>query len=130
MFLDQKPWIFVWRPLYQRVLTPYALPFLGGIKAFFFRETWERLNESKKRADALEELVLNLLSQPELAQRISDVERLVRSNDVRLNAIEETLRTTEREGHHQWAALEQLLLNLLRQPNHDGIEQQAKGNQA
>jgi hypothetical protein len=130
MFLDQKPWIFVWRPFYQRVLTPYAFPFLGAIKTFFFRETWERLSESKKRADALEELVLNLLSQPELAQRISEVERLVRSNDARLNAIEENLRATEREGHHQWAALEQLLLNLLRQPNGNETDQQAKGKQA
>ncbi|MBZ5723450.1 MAG: hypothetical protein LAP87_00495 [Acidobacteriia bacterium] len=54
MFLDRKPFVYLWRPVYRLVFGGVIWPFLGRIKAFFLAETGRQLEGIEARLAILE----------------------------------------------------------------------------
>ena len=63
MNLDQKPWIFLWRPFYRSVVVPIVWPLLHRLKEFFFRETVEELRSANRRQSELSHRLIPLENQ-------------------------------------------------------------------
>src|SRR4030095_4280006 len=75
MFLDEKPFIYLWRPLYQRLLVPYAYPVLnrtGSPAVVDLRNELDRLQEQNRT----------------LQEQLTDLENLIRQLIARSSQLE------------------------------------------
>ena len=97
MNLDERPYIYLWRPFYRNIVVPVIWPFLGRLRDFFLREDLQQL-QSQQAA-----LALKLEQQAELLRQLA-----------------QQLATMEREVTQQWLGIEELLLNLFGQPDDRG----------
>jgi len=99
MFLDEKPFIYLWRPLYRRLLVPYVYPVLnraGNPAVVDFRNEIDRLQEQNRT----------------LQKQLTDLDNLIRQLIARSSQLEDDLRS-------QWLSTEQLILCILSQPIHN-----------
>jgi len=89
MFLDQKPWIYLWSPLYRHFVQPVAWPIVRKLQQPF--KVRVPLAHDRLTIAALDRI---LAQQVEFSQRLDGLER---------------------SNREQWGALEQLILNMLGQ---------------
>ena len=54
MFIDKKPFVYLWQPIYRMVFAGIVWPFLTRVKAFFFAETGAEIATIEQRLGALE----------------------------------------------------------------------------
>ena len=54
MFLDSKPFVYLWRPVHRLLFDTILWPFLGRVKTFFFLETRSDLTAVKTLLGNLE----------------------------------------------------------------------------
>ena|SRR5437870_2362840 len=86
--LDQKPLVYLWRPIYRALFIGIVWPFIGRVKQFFFAETSRDLAELRRSVAVLE---------AQMGQ---------------LTAIVNESKAREAEQAKQWQATRALLLSL------------------
>lgn len=92
MFLDNKPFIYLWRPFYQRIYTPLLARF-----------TLRSPNIHFATLDADQKLQWLCLAVQELQQETAK--------------LAQSLAALDRETKAQWAAMEQVILSILGDSN-------------
>ena len=135
MFVDEKPFIWVWRPFYRRVYTPLYLHVVGPVMDRIFERIAQRLGTSaisthrvmaltaSNPAPAADPLALEHLVLAMIANNSKDATRIQRADSTRnilerLHMLEDNVRAmTERmvdgqtEADDRWLAIEQLILS-------------------
>jgi hypothetical protein len=121
MNLDQKPWIFLWRPFYRSVVVPIVWPLLHRLKEFFFRETIEELRRVTRRQTELSHRMIPLENQlnrllPEIRQEfVEGATNLTGEHQRQAATLEALLRDKFGEGRTAIESQMNVLSQMIRQ---------------
>ena len=142
MFLDRKPFVYLWRPVYRLVFGGVIWPFLGRIKAFFLAETGRQLEgiearlailETEQRArfdklsgvvEALEQKLLPGIEggfaalEAEQRARFEKLSGTAEALQQRLERLQAELDSSQAD---RWNAIEQLLIAVMGSSVREGI---------
>lgn len=108
MFLDRKPFIFLWRPIHRSVFAGAVWPFLARVKDFFLMEALAHLSRLQTSVAEIR-AIQQSQAQLDTAARLVQLEAHMRELVARMDRL-------ENEQQRQWQGTESLLLCLLSSP--------------
>ena len=106
MILDQKPFIYVWRPFYRLIFAPLILPFFAALRNFLLADTRKTLSE-------MSAVIFALQQESEIQQQsLAELRTAMRT-------FASSLERSEAGTARQWAEMEKLLLIYLSEARRD-----------
>ena len=106
VILDQKPFIYVWRPFYRLLFAPLILPFLVAFRNLFLADTRKALSELSSAVFALQ-------------QQCEFQQRLLAELRTAVQSFASTVERSEAGTARQWTEMEKLLLIYLSEARRD-----------
>mgnify|MGYP007079326482 FL=1 len=140
MFVDKKPFVYAWRPIYRWLFQGIFWPFMGRVRSFLLSDVNLvalqhdvaniRVHQAAHGAKTLETLIaleqryaelvriMTALQEEVATMKAEQRRQAIRTDDAIafFRGVEGELRAVKSETSQQWDSIERLLLGFLRDP--------------